>query len=226
MFVQAPIGGIHAVIFDRDHTLLHFDLPAIAQFEQRIHALIPEIPPGAAAAHWQAWRGPWPQTSTDEQRFWVLFWESLAQQYQVPAERSMLLQQIGPFYHTCFAVYPDTITCLETLRTRGLRLAVLTNFELPSVDLTLQHVGIDPTWFDALLSSATIGVYKPDPRAYTLAAQALGLAPDSCLFVDDLEENVVAAQAIGMRAILIDRKNQSRYSGERIGSLDQLPQLI
>ncbi|MDZ4721140.1 MAG: HAD family phosphatase [Roseiflexaceae bacterium] len=217
---------IAAVIFDRDHTLLHFDLAAIAHFEQRIHSLLPEIPLGAAAAHWQAWRGPWPQTIADEEKFWILFWESLAQQYQVSAERSIQLQQFGPFYHTCFVAYPDTLACLQSLRTRGLRLAVLTNFELPSIHLTLQHVGIDPGWFDALISSTAIGLWKPNPQAYLNTAETLGVAPSACLFVDDLEENVEGAQAVGMHAILIDRKKRSTYSGTRIFSLHELAQFI
>jgi putative hydrolase of the HAD superfamily len=219
-------NGIAAVIFDRDHTLLHFDLPAIARLEQRIHSLAPEIPLGATAAHWKSWPGPWPQTIADEQAFWGRFWASLSQMYQVPPERSVALHAIGPFYHTCFSAYPDTIACLQVLRQRGLRLAVLTNFELPSIHLTLEHVGIEPGWFDALISSASLGLWKPDPQTYLIAAQALGVAPAACLFIDDIEENVAGARAVGMRGMLIDRKHTASYRGECIHSLDQLEQFI
>jgi len=85
-------------------------------------------------------------------------------------------------------------------------LAVLTNFELPSVDLTLQHAGIDPAQFDALISSSSIGFYKPDPRAYLAAVEALGLQCGECAFVDDLPENVAAARELGMTAWLLDRE--------------------
>jgi putative hydrolase of the HAD superfamily len=42
---------------------------------------------------------------------------------------------------------------------------------------------------------------KPEPRIYALAAQRLGLPPEECVFVDDLEANVNAAREAGMQGI-------------------------
>jgi FMN phosphatase YigB (HAD superfamily) len=104
---------------------------------------------------------------------------------------------------------------------------VLTNFELPSIDQTLRHAGLDPAWFSALLCSIAIGVYKPDPNAYRAAAAALELAPAECAFVDDLPENVAAACAIGMRGILLDRRHAHTSSAlERIDDLHGLIDLL
>jgi putative hydrolase of the HAD superfamily len=104
---------------------------------------------------------------------------------------------------------------------------VLTNFELPSIDQTLQNAGLDPTWFSALLCSAAIGVYKPDPAAYLAAAAALGLDPAACAFVDDLPENVAAACATGMRGILLDRARAHTSSAlERVDGLHGLVDLL
>jgi HAD superfamily hydrolase (TIGR01509 family) len=49
--------------------------------------------------------------------------------------------------------------------------------------------------------SCLTGVRKPDERAYRGAAAALGVAPAACVFVDDREDNCVAARAVGMDAI-------------------------
>jgi HAD superfamily hydrolase (TIGR01509 family) len=54
--------------------------------------------------------------------------------------------------------------------------------------------------FQALVDSVSLGVRKPDPRAYLAAAAALRLEPAACLFVDDLTVNVRAAREAGLRA--------------------------
>jgi putative hydrolase of the HAD superfamily len=204
--------NIQAVIFDRDNTLMHFDAAAAAAIEARIATAVPTLPSGAASKHWMAWPGPWPRTIDQEPAFWQEFWGQFVTQHQLPAHTVATLHEIGSFYHTCFIAFPDTLACLTALRARGVRLAILTNFELPSIHLTLQNAGIEPTWFSVLLSSTTIGFHKPDARAYQAAAAALELPPTACAFVDDLAANVEAAQAIGMRGWLLDRAGSAPAS--------------
>jgi putative hydrolase of the HAD superfamily len=55
--------------------------------------------------------------------------------------------------------------------------------------------------FDDVVCSADVGLAKPDPRVYALAASRLGLQPGECVFVDDLADNVEAARAAGMRGV-------------------------
>ena len=54
---------------------------------------------------------------------------------------------------------------------------------------------------DHVVNSARVGLAKPDPRIYRLAAELAGTPPERCLFVDDSEENVEAAAALGMRTL-------------------------
>lgn len=54
--------------------------------------------------------------------------------------------------------------------------------------------------FDELVLSGEVGFIKPDPRIYELAAARLGVLPEECVFVDDLEHNVIAAREVGMEA--------------------------
>ena len=51
-----------------------------------------------------------------------------------------------------------------------------------------------------MLSSARLGVAKPDPAIYAAAAAALGVDSGECLFIDDQTVNVHAARAAGMLA--------------------------
>jgi putative hydrolase of the HAD superfamily len=60
------------------------------------------------------------------------------------------------------------------------------------------------TWegmFDDLVISGEVGLRKPEPEIYLLAAERIGLRPAECVFIDDLELNVEAARTLGMTAI-------------------------
>lgn len=56
--------------------------------------------------------------------------------------------------------------------------------------------------FDALTFSYKIGVTKPDARAYHIAAEQLGVPCEACVFIDDVEQNVIAAKEQGMKGVL------------------------
>lgn len=56
--------------------------------------------------------------------------------------------------------------------------------------------------FDAVVISAEVGLHKPQPEIYRLAADRLDQPPSSCVFVDDLRENCEGAEGVGMTAIL------------------------
>jgi putative hydrolase of the HAD superfamily len=65
----------------------------------------------------------------------------------------------------------------------------------------LAYGGLDEL-FDAWVISSEVGLRKPDPAVYELAAERLGLAPDACVFVDDLPGNLKPARALGMATVL------------------------
>lgn len=56
--------------------------------------------------------------------------------------------------------------------------------------------------FDLVMMSNELGMGKPDPAVFRLALELLDVAPHQTLFVDDVQENVDAATALGMVAIL------------------------
>jgi len=56
--------------------------------------------------------------------------------------------------------------------------------------------------FDVVVISAEVGLHKPQPEIYLLAAERLGEPPERCVFVDDLRENCAGAEAVGMAAVL------------------------
>ena len=56
--------------------------------------------------------------------------------------------------------------------------------------------------FDVVVISAEVGMHKPQPEIYLLAAERSGVDPKDCVFVDDLRENCAGAEAVGMTAVL------------------------
>ena len=57
--------------------------------------------------------------------------------------------------------------------------------------------------FDHVIESTTAGVRKPDPRIYAMMAEALGVKPEFCAYLDDLGVNLKPARTMGMRTIKV-----------------------
>ena len=55
--------------------------------------------------------------------------------------------------------------------------------------------------FDTVIASGEVGFEKPDHRIFDLAAEKLGVLPEECLFIDDIQEYCDAAARIGMKTL-------------------------
>ena len=90
------------------------------------------------------------------------------------------------------------VAALRRARTR-VPLILVTNAFL-RLEADLASLGLADL-ADDVVSSARVGLAKPDPRIYELAAKRAGVPANRCLFVDDTAENVEAAAALGMRPL-------------------------
>ena len=59
-----------------------------------------------------------------------------------------------------------------------------------------------PELFDGVVISGDVGLHKPQPEIYLMAAERTGVEAAECVFVDDLRENCAGAEAVGMTAVL------------------------
>lgn len=57
-------------------------------------------------------------------------------------------------------------------------------------------------YFDDVVLSYKVQLVKPSQEIYLLAANRMGISPHECLFVDDNQQNVVAAESVGMQGIV------------------------
>lgn len=105
---------------------------------------------------------------------------------------------VAEFIAVPFTVDEDVKALLAKAQER-VPLVLVTN-ATDTLDEHLERIGL--TGFaDAVVSSAKVGIAKPDPRIYRIAADLAGTAPERCLFVDDRWENVEAAKALGMTGV-------------------------
>lgn len=108
------------------------------------------------------------------------------------------------FEHCGMTLRPEAGRLVAQARAAGLRVGALTN------DLRAFHgeaaMTLDPflAELDVIVDGSLTGVLKPDPGAYALGAQALGLPPREIVFVDDMPWNVRAARRAGMVAVELD----------------------
>ncbi|MDQ1646017.1 MAG: putative hydrolase of the superfamily [Cryptosporangiaceae bacterium] len=88
--------------------------------------------------------------------------------------------------------YP-MVDAVRAAKAHGLRTALLSN------SWGLDYDRADwAALFDAVVISGEVGLRKPEPAIYHLAAERLGARPEECVFVDDLAHNVRGAAAAGM----------------------------
>jgi putative hydrolase of the HAD superfamily len=95
---------------------------------------------------------------------------------------------------------PSLVAFLRELRFRGYRLALLTNNVMEWEELWRATVPADEL-FEVVVNSAHEHVRKPDPEIYRRLLARLDLKGEQCLFVDDVPENLVPAQQLGMHTV-------------------------
>ena len=92
---------------------------------------------------------------------------------------------------------PAMYDTIRTLRRAGFSTALLSNSwgckEYPRADF--------PALFDSVVISGEIGMRKPEEEIFRHAARTLGLEPEDCVFIDDIEANIAAARACGMTGV-------------------------
>ncbi len=102
---------------------------------------------------------------------------------------------------------------IRTLRDRY-RTGMLSNNWVRDGRAMAEGLGIADC-FDAFVTSAEIGVMKPNPLIYHVMLERLGLPPSQVIFVDDFFENVEAACRLGMHGLHFVDPVQARSQLER-----------
>jgi putative hydrolase of the HAD superfamily len=219
---------VRAVLFDAGNTLLCIDprqlagalasvgiateVDAVGRAEVRIRPVFDE----RLAA-----------TSPETDGMFRLFADLLLEELRVEAPADLVqraadaLVAIWPGMWT--RVPGDAAATLDDLARRGFRLGVVSNSD-GTVRDQLRRAGLVGR-FEFVVDSREVGIAKPDPRIFALAASHLGLPASHCAYVGDLHSiDVVGARAAGMHAVLVDPAGHwTRSDAAKIRRLSDLP---
>ncbi|MBN4046571.1 HAD-IA family hydrolase [bacterium AH-315-P15] len=117
---------------------------------------------------------------------------------------------------------PEMVRALELCK-KHLKTGCVTNNVKPAEGENFWEEGaraaqIHPVMemFDHVIESAKVGLRKPDPRIYEMMCEALAVAPNACVYLDDLGINCKPARAMGMATIKVTSADQA------IGELEEI----
>jgi putative hydrolase of the HAD superfamily len=200
------LPALRAICFDLDNTLWHVD-PVIVRAEERLMDWLaeryPRIPQRWSLDEMRAAR----MALVREQRHrahdftWIRTEAMARHAREVGYEEGMAAEAFDVFFRWRNEVepFPDVVPALERL---GRRYALAT---LSNGNADLARIGLDGH-FSVSLAAGALGVAKPEPRAFTALAQALGCDAAQLLYVgDDPRLDVAGARAAGLRTAWLNR---------------------
>jgi 2-haloacid dehalogenase len=115
------------------------------------------------------------------------------------------------------ALNEPVINLMLTLKTQGYPLFGLSNWSREKFNTVKDELAFLPLLDDYIISG-DVGIIKPDERIYRLLLERIDRPAGECVFIDDSEENVFAAEELGIRTILYRSPDQLRQ--ELQGVLD------
>jgi len=161
--------------------------------------------------------------STDNEKHW---WKDIV--HRVFTEVG-LMEKFDVFFDRIYdlfrdsrgwMLFPETRDVLESLRERGFKLGVVSNFD-SRLYTVLKDLRI-LQFFDAVTICSETGFAKPQPEIFRAAATSLKVRPDRALYTgDSLVDDFVAGRDAGLETWLLDRSDRyaAMKSVRRIGTL-------
>jgi putative hydrolase of the HAD superfamily len=151
------------------------------------------------------------------------YWQTVARDTGAlftPQQISQLLEQDAIMWMN---LNPAMLAWIPRIKQAGFRLGILSNMG----DGVLDYLRPRFSWlaqFDHLTWSCELGVVKPDPAIYLHTVKKLNVSPDRALFIDNLQKNIVGAEAVGLNAALFENPEQLQNDLARRGF--PLPPLV
>jgi 2-haloacid dehalogenase len=106
------------------------------------------------------------------------------------------------------AAYPEVPATLQKLKDAGLKTAILSNGSPAMLNAAVDNANL-ATMLDAVLSVEAVGVFKPHPAVYELAAKHFAVAPGKICFLSSNSWDAFSAKAFGFRVLWCNRFRQA-----------------
>jgi len=238
----APRRPTRAVFFDAGGTIIHATPSVGAVYASVTEPLGARIEPErferVLYPIWADYREraareevPLPTTDAGDLAMWRIMAEKLAA--GIPELRAVDFERWFVAVYEAFSsganwrFYPEVEETIAQLRARGVGVGIVSNWSS-----RLRHILEDLAFHDRVdfaVISAVVGHRKPDPRIFAPALEAARATPGESLHVGDTYgEDVVGAEAAGIRGLLVDRHGISTHGRPEItipsllGVLDHL----
>ena len=169
----------------------------------------------------------WSTSPERSRRFWDRVYGRLLAELGVPFGEELATAIYTTFTDVAnYRLFPDVLAALDRLRSAGIRMGVVSNFE-EWLERLLESLGVTP-YFDVRVISGVEGVEKPDLKIFRLALERMETLPAESAFVGDSPQfDVEPATSLGMTAVLLDRRGRfPDHRGPRITSLEELPDVL
>ncbi len=185
------------VMFDLDGTLMD-SVPDLAAAVDKMLMLLGREPAGIARV--RDWVGNGSRVLVRRALAGGLEHEGVAD--ELADEALALFMQAYAGGHGLTAVYPGVRECLDWLREREVKLAIITNKPAQFIEPLLEEKGLGG-YFDWLVGGDTLPQQKPDPAALFWVMDKAGVAAGESLFVGDSRNDVRAAKAATVRCVAL-----------------------
>jgi haloacid dehalogenase superfamily, subfamily IA, variant 1 with third motif having Dx(3-4)D or Dx(3-4)E len=169
----------------------------------------------------------WTTSPERSARFWGSVYDLMIDALDLPSVNGLRDTLYAAFTDLSnYALFDDVAPALEQLRSHGVILGIVSNFE-PWLDELLGALEVRDA-FPVRVISGLEGVEKPDPHIYELAMERAGVSPEESAYVGDNPEfDVDPPAALGMFPVLIDRRNRHpAHPGVRLTDLAQLAEAL
>jgi putative hydrolase of the HAD superfamily len=144
------------------------------------------------------------------------YWQTVARDTGVHFTAQQISQLLEQDAIMWMNLNPAMLAWIPKIKQAGFRLGILSNMG----DGVLDYMRPRFPWlaqFDHLTWSCELGVVKPDPAIYLHTVKKLNVSPDRALFIDNLQKNIVGAEAIGLHAALFENPEQLQADLARRG---------
>ena len=224
---NSAIGGIKACVFDAYGTL--FDVhSAVGKHRHRLGDLADQVS--------MLWRTKqleytWLRSLMGHHAdFWQVTQEALDFAFDMHDINDPDLHKTLMEAYLKLDCYPEVPEALSILKSRGLRLAILSN-GTPSMLAAAVNNSAIGNLIEKNFSVEEVGIFKPDPRVYRIAVDGLGVKSEEIVFQSSNAWDASGASAFGFKVAWVNRFGQSeeRLPGRpdvEIQTLLQLPDFL
>jgi len=158
--------------------------------------------------------------------FWDYFYTYLLREAGVEGDLTDYITGMYEGFLDDESLYPDpaALELLPRLRSQGLILGMISNAP-KRLNGLCQRMGLA---LDLMVTSAEVGVEKPDPAIFHAALSKAGVKPEEAVYVgDDYNNDVQGAERAGLKAVLLDRQNKHQDIGcPKVSHLLELEALL